>query len=73
MNQHVMPGGPMGMMPIMQQPSPQQMQGAQVPHPGHPPNQAIPQPKQTELDNISKVKSLVGPLRESLSVRVYCL
>lgn len=66
MNQHGMAGPPMGMIPIMQQPSPQQMQGP--PHPGHPQNQAIPQPKQTDLDNISKVKSLVGPLRESLSV-----
>lgn len=52
------PGG------IMQQASPQQLQQQQV---------MPPQPQQPleKLDNISKVKSLVGPLRESLTVSKY--
>ncbi|XP_050672464.1 mediator of RNA polymerase II transcription subunit 29 [Leptidea sinapis] len=68
MNMHVPmnPGGPMGPAsnvamqlpvsgPIMQQPSPQQMQPA-----------LSQQTQQEKLDNISKVKTLMGSLRESL-------
>ncbi|XP_026332284.1 mediator of RNA polymerase II transcription subunit 29 isoform X2 [Hyposmocoma kahamanoa] len=43
--------------PIMQQPSPQQMQ----------PGPTMPQqPQQDKMDNISKVKTLMGSLRESI-------
>ncbi|XP_028038928.1 mediator of RNA polymerase II transcription subunit 29 [Bombyx mandarina] len=42
--------------PIMQQQSPQQMQPAPVPQ----------QTQQDKMDNISKVKSLMGSLRESI-------
>lgn len=44
---------------MMQQPSPQQLQQPMPPQP--------PQPVE-KLDNISKVKTLIGPLRESLTV-----
>lgn len=44
---------------IMQQPSPQQMQqGPAMPQ----------QPQQDKMDNISKVKTLMGSLRESIPV-----
>lgn len=74
-----MSGNPMGISPMMQQPSPQQMQIQQGPPnpmlgPNHPsqaqighPNISQSQPAE-HLDNISKVKSLVVPLRESLAV-----
>lgn len=67
MNMHV-PMNPVGAQPnvgmqmpvsgpIMQQPSPQQMQPA------------MPQQQQQDkMDNISKVKTLMGSLRESLPV-----
>lgn len=45
--------------PIMQQPSPQQMQPT-MPQ----------QPQQDKMDNISKVKTLIGSLRESISVSI---
>lgn len=45
--------------PIMQQPSPQQMQPA-MPQ----------QPQQDKMDNISKVKTLMGSLRESIPVSI---
>lgn len=45
--------------PIMQQPSPQQMQ----------PGPTMPQqPQQDKMDNISKVKTLMSSLRESIPV-----
>ncbi|CAG9112887.1 hypothetical protein JYU34_005243 [Plutella xylostella] len=47
--------------PIMQQPSPQQMQQQQMQQ------QPMPQqPQQDKMDNISKVKTLMGSLRESI-------
>lgn len=46
--------------PIMQQQSPQQMQPAPVPQ----------QTQQDKMDNISKVKSLMGSLRESIPVNI---
>lgn len=51
----------MGISPGMMQQSPQQMQAVMQ----HQPQQPPPPEK---MDNISKVKSLIGPLRESLSV-----
>ncbi|KAJ8687430.1 hypothetical protein QAD02_023224 [Eretmocerus hayati] len=56
--------GPMGMNPMVQS-NPVQMGPAQ--HGMHP-NQPPMQQPQEKLDNISKVKSLVGPLRDSLSL-----
>lgn len=48
-----------GSGPLMQQPSPQQMQ------------QSMPQqPPQDKMDNISKVKTLMGSLRESIPVSI---
>lgn len=71
MNMHPVPANPnvvgananvgmhMPQGPIMQQPSPQQMQ----------PGPAMPQqPQQDKMDNISKVKTLMGSLRESIPV-----
>ncbi|XP_049876693.1 mediator of RNA polymerase II transcription subunit 29-like [Pectinophora gossypiella] len=51
---------------VMQQPSPQQMQPG--PGPGGPgPGPAMPQqPQQDKMDNISKVKTLMGSLREAI-------
>lgn len=46
----------------MQQPSPQNMPPGMQPGLAHPAQQMIGD----KLDNISKVKSLIGPLRESL-------
>lgn len=65
-----MPPG-MGIPPaMMQQSSPQQQQMQAVMGPQNPgmvhPAQQHQQPE--KMDNISKVKSLIGPLRESLSV-----
>lgn len=83
---HNLPPHGMGMSPMMQQqqqPSPQQqhlqqqqqlMQGGignQVPSMVHPQPQQQQQQQQVEkIDNITKVKSLVVPLRESLLVRL---
>ncbi|XP_077292001.1 mediator complex subunit intersex [Arctopsyche grandis] len=50
--------GPVGVPVMMQQPSPQQLQQPMPPQPTQP---------LEKLDNISKVKSLVGPLRDSLT------
>lgn len=69
MNMHVPPNPAVGAAPnvgmhmptgaIMQQQSPQQMQ----------PGQPMPQPpQQDKMDNISKVKTLMGSLRETLPV-----
>lgn len=62
-------GNAMGVPSMQQQmqiPSPQMANpNQQIPQP----NQQIPQPQQIpqeRIDNISKVKTLVGPLRESL-------
>lgn len=80
MNQHG-PPNVMGISPMMQQSSPQQPQSQQSqgstssnphsvipPTPPHPPTQS----KSAEsLDNISKVKTLAIPLRESLGVSLY--
>lgn len=78
MNMHGMPqpclgagvGGGVGMPGrgvspgMMQQASPQQMVPQQPP-----PQQQQPPPQQAEkIDNISRIKSLIGPLRESLSM-----
>lgn len=60
-------GGPPGMGMMMPQSSPQQQQMQAMVH--HPSQQHQPQPPE-KMDNISKVKSLIGPLRESLSVNV---
>lgn len=50
---------------MMQQASPQQMVQQQPP----PQQQQQPPPQQAEkIDNISRIKSLIGPLRESLSM-----
>lgn len=54
--QQVMPQQP-GVNPVMV--NPQVQQGMPGP----------PGPPQEKLDNISKVKSLIGPLKESLAVR----
>lgn len=48
-----------GSGPLMQQPSPQQMQPS-MPQ----------QPQQDKMDNISKVKNLMGSLRESIPVSI---
>ncbi|GAB0097349.1 Mediator of RNA polymerase II transcription subunit 29 [Sergentomyia squamirostris] len=64
---HLVPGT----SPMMQQASPQmaQIMGNQMV--GGPPPQQLAQPPQIEkIDNISKAKSLVGPLRESLSATI---
>ncbi|PSN42758.1 Mediator of RNA polymerase II transcription subunit 29 [Blattella germanica] len=61
-------------LPPMQQPGPGVMpQVQQQPGPGTPQQaqqmqQPMPQQQQEKLDNISKVKSLITPLRESLAV-----
>lgn len=61
MNQVGAPSNVAMQMPVsggmMQQPSPQQMQPA-MPQ----------QPQQDKLDNISKVKTIMGSLRESIPV-----
>lgn len=46
---------------IMQQPSPQQMQPQQVPQQAQ---------QQDKMDNISRVKTLMGSLRESIPVSI---
>lgn len=68
MNMHVPmnpvgPAGGVGMQlavggGMMQQPSPQQMQPAPQ------------QPQQDKMDNIAKVKTLMGSLRESIPVSI---
>lgn len=45
------------------------MHGVGVLQPQQPQPQQTPQP----LDNISKIKSLVVPLRDALSVRIFCI
>ena len=61
-------------LPPMQQPGPGVMpQVPPQPGPGTPQQQQqqpMPQQAQEKLDNISKVKSLITPLRESLAVRI---
>lgn len=69
------PGMPaMGIPTMMQQSSPQQQQMQMGPQPQNP-AMAHPQQQQQQqaekIDNISKVKSLIVPLRESLSVIKY--
>lgn len=61
-----MPGGGVSPM-MMQQTSPQQMGNVMGPGPQQqqPPQQ--PQPPAEKLDNISSIKSLIGPLKESLA------
>ena len=49
--------------------SQQSLQPMQQPPP--PPQQQISQQPQEKLDNISKVKSLIVPLRESLAVIIH--
>lgn len=82
MNQHGMGAAGMGISPMMQQSSPQQPQTqagpGMNPVPGgvHPQMQNQPHPmppvqQADKLDNISKVKTLAGPLRESLAVRIH--
>lgn len=71
MSQHSGPGNAMGISPMMsspQQPQSQQSQGSAsstgslpIPHPSQ-------QTKSESMDSIAKVKSLIGPLRESLAV-----
>ena len=62
--------------PPMQQPGPGVMpQVPQQPGPSTPQQQQqsqqpMPQQAQEKLDNISKVKSLITPLRESLAVSI---
>lgn len=64
-------GPPPGMMGQMQGPSPlqgpPQLQGPQQ-IPGQMPGPPQMQVQQEKFDNISKVKSLTGQLRESLNV-----
>lgn len=66
------PGLPgMGISPMMQQASPQQQQQQQQMQLGANPGLPHPQQQQQQQqqqDNISKVKSLTVPLRESLAV-----
>jgi len=72
-----MPMGPMQMNPGLQpgglqspmQQSPANLQQAQMQQA----QMQAQQQQQEKLDNISKVKSLVGPLKESLSVSIYLI
>lgn len=58
--------GPMGMNPMVQ---PNQVPMGPAPHGMHPQAQMQqPQQSQEKGDSISKVKGLIGPLRDSLSV-----
>ena len=71
MNIPIQQGGPMGINQMVPG-NPVQMQPA-PPHPMHQAQQPGPpmqqQQQQVEkMDNISKVKSLIGPLRDSLSI-----
>lgn len=62
------PPGPMIPHAAQQPPGPQPHPG-QPPHPGgpHHPHQQQVHPEQGRMDNISKAKSLVVPIKESLS------
>ncbi|KAL7293384.1 hypothetical protein TKK_0013150 [Trichogramma kaykai] len=71
MNMPMQQGVPMGMNPMVQGNPVPMPQGP--PHPGMHPGQPGPpgppmQQPQEKLDNISKVKGLIGPLRDSLSL-----
>lgn len=67
MNNPMQQTGPMGMNQMVQ-PNPVLLSSAQHNmHPNQPPPPPM-QPAQEKQDNISKVKSLIGPLRDSLAV-----
>lgn len=72
MNQHANIGPP-NAIPSPQQPQSQQSQGSASSTGSLPIVQApslTAQSKSESLDNIAKVKSLVGPLRDSLAVSI---